>query len=92
MKNQKMENPNSQESINKNRRKLLAVMLIGSGTFLVQKVLSPLFSGFLNDSPAKIAPPPDKTDFGNFKVVENKKSLSIYDNSGEEVFQIDKEG
>ena len=69
-------------------------MLIGSGTFLVQKILNPLFSGFLKDSPAKIAPPPDKpdkTDFGNFKIVDNKKSLSVYDNSGEEVLQIDKE-
>ena len=80
-----------QENIDKNRRKFLAIMLIGSGTFLVQKVLSPLFSGFFNDSPAKISPPLNKTDFGNFQVVENKKSLSVYDNSGEEVLQIDKE-
>lgn len=85
-----MENPKSQENIDKNRRRLLTVMLIGSGTFLVEKVLSPLFSGFLGDSPVRINPP-DKTSFGNFKIVENNKGLSIYDSSGEEVFQIDKE-
>lgn len=85
-----MENPKSQESIDKNRRRLLTVMLIGSGTFLVEKVLSPLFSGFLYDPPIRLDPP-NKPDFGNFKIVENKMGLSIYDSSGEEVFQIDKE-
>ena len=86
-----MKNQNSQENIDKNRRKLLAVMLIGSGTFLVQKVLGPLFSGFLNDSSGKTILP-NKTSFDSFQVVENKKTLSVYDNSGEEILQIDKEG
>lgn len=83
--------------IDKNRRKLLAVMLIGSGTFLVEKFLGPLFSVFLSDPPAKTSSLSDKTsltnknNFESFQVVENKNILSVYDNSGEEVFQIDKE-
>ena len=33
-----------------------------------------------------------KTDYNSnaFRIVENKKVLSIFDNSGEEIFQIDK--
>lgn len=91
-----MKNQNKQESINKNRRKLLAVMLIGSGTFLVEKVVGPLFSVFLSNPPNPSNSPtrtglPNKTDLGSFKVAEDKKILSVYDDSGEEVFQIDKE-
>lgn len=85
-----MNNQNKQESIDKNRRKFLAVMLIGSGTFLIEKVLSPLFSKFLNNPPAKIGSP-NKTGLGEFQVVEDKKKLSVLDDSGEEVFQIDRE-
>lgn len=67
-------------------------MLIGSGTFLVEKVFGPLFSKFLNNPPVQTGLP-HKTDLGGFQVVENKKVLSVYDDddSGEEVLQIDKE-
>lgn len=65
-----------------NRRKFLKIMLIGSGTLLLGRVLSPLFSKFFDDFFAKSSP-------GPFQVVENNKKLSIYDNSGEEIFQID---
>lgn len=84
-----MKNQNKQESIDKNRRKFLAIMLIGSGTFLVEKFLGPLLSRFLNDPSAKTALS-DKTSFGDFKIAENEKVLSVYDSSGEEAFQIDK--
>ena len=88
-----MKNQNSQESIDKNRRKFLTVMLIGSGAFLVEKILTPLFSRFLNSppTPAKTGLL-NKTAFGGFQVTENKKGLSVYDSSGEEILQIDKEG
>ena len=87
-----MKNQNKEESIDKNRRKLLTVMLIGSGAFLVEKVLTPLFSRFLNDSSTLTKTNlSNKTDFGGFQVTENKKGLSIFDSSGEEIFQIDKE-
>lgn len=86
-----MNNQNRQESVkDKNRRKFITVMLIGGGAFLVEKVLTPLFSRFLSDSSAKTNLP-NKTGFESFKVVENKKCLSVYDNSGEEILQIDRE-
>ena len=75
--------------MDKNRRKFLKIVLIGGGTLLVGKVLNPLFSA-LDDSSAKIGLP-EKTAPKAFHVVENKKIFSIYDNSGEEIFQIDKE-
>ena len=67
-------------------------MLIGSGAFLVEKILTPLFSRFLKDPPM-----PAKTDllnravFRGFQITENKKGLSVYDSSGEEILQIDRE-
>jgi len=86
-----MKNQIKQEDIkDKNRRKFITVMLIGGGAFLVEKVLNPLFSRFLNDSPAKTSLL-NKTGFEGFQVVENKKCLSVYDSSGEEILQIDKE-
>jgi hypothetical protein len=85
-----MNNQNKPESIDKNRRKFLTVMLIGSGAFLVEKILTPLFARFLNNPPAKTSLSP-KTSFMGFQVAENKKSLSVYDSSGEEILQIDKE-
>lgn len=84
-----MKNQNKQEGIDENRRKFLAVILIGSGTFLVEKVFGPLFSKFLSNSSVQTGLP-NKTDLGSFKVVEDQKILSIHDDSGEEVFQIDK--
>ena len=93
MKNQNLMENKTPNGIDTNRRKFLTVILIGSGAFFVEKFLTPLFSRFLNDSPTPAKTVlSDKTDFENFKVVENKKILSIYDSSGEEIFQIDKEG
>ncbi len=76
--------------MNENRRKFLKIILIGSGALLLEKVLGPLFSKFLNNSftqPNSFT----KTNFKDFKIVEDKKRLSVYDSSGEEIFQIDKE-
>jgi hypothetical protein len=88
------------------RRTFLKIVLIGSGTLLAGKILNPLFSRRQNDPiMAKISNhlngPSDRTKIdspkksdsfsSSFKVVENEKILSIYDNSGEEIFQIDKE-
>ena len=74
--------------MNKDRRKFLQVILIGSGTLLMGKVLGPLFSSLFNDPFTQTK---TKTDPGVFKIVENKKRLSIFDDSGEEIFQIDNE-
>lgn len=77
--------------MDKNRRKFLKILLIGSGTLLVGKIFNPFFSKFSNDSFTKTDSSSEtKTSLGDFEVVENEKKLSIYDDSGEEIFQIDK--
>jgi hypothetical protein len=70
--------------VDKNRRQFLKIILIGSGTLIAGKILGPLFSG----SPSMVSPRKDSSPA--FKVLENEQFLSIYDASGEEVFQIDK--
>lgn len=75
IKNKKLEN------VDENRRKFLKIIFVGSGVLLMERVLGPLFSRFSGNS---------KTSFKNFRVTENNKRLSIYDSSGEEIFQIDK--
>jgi hypothetical protein len=77
------------------RRNFLKIMLIGSGTLLAGRILGPLFSLRSDNVIAKIEEPketdsPAKKSPSSFKVVENEKMLSIYDNYGEEIFQIDK--
>jgi hypothetical protein len=67
--------------VDKNRRKFLKIVFIGSGVFLVEKIFGPLSSIFLNGS---------KSGLRSFHIVENSERLSIYDKNGEEIFQIDK--
>ena len=74
-----------------NRRKFITVILIGGGAFIVEKILTPLLSKFVNNKPIAKAGSSNRAVFSGFQIVENKKRLSIYDNSGEEIFQIDKE-
>lgn len=71
-----------------NRRTFLKIILIGGGTLLVGKVLGPLFLNLLNDSSAKTGS--TKTKPLAFRIDDNEKRLSIYDDTGEEIFQIDK--
>ena len=77
-------------NVNENRRKFLKIIFIGSGALLMEKVLGPWFSRFLDSSSAKTGSS-DKTSFRDFRIVENKKSLSFFDSSGKEIFQIDNE-
>ncbi|MCX6702766.1 MAG: hypothetical protein NTW60_02775 [Candidatus Wolfebacteria bacterium] len=70
------------------RRKFLKLIFVGSGAFLLEKVMGPLFSKFLDNSSVQTNPPA-KTNFRNFKITEDSQILSVYDSSGEEVFQID---
>lgn len=74
--------------MNEDRRKFLKIVLIGGTSFIVGKILGPLFSRFLGSLPAEANS--SKVHSTEFHVVENQKRLSIYDNSGEEIFQIDK--
>jgi hypothetical protein len=76
--------------VDKSRRKFLKIMLIGSGTIIAGRVLGPVLSRFLDDSPASKAGSLAGV-VKNFKITEDKKVLSVYDSSGEEILQIDKE-
>lgn len=83
--------------MNEERRKFLKIVLISGTSFMVGKVLGPLFSKILDGNLVKdnyrVPDKPEsdnKTDTSLFRVVENKKMLSVYDATGEEIFQIDK--
>jgi len=74
-----------------NRRNFLKIIFVGGTVFIVERIIDPLYSRLLDSSFMKNDSSADtKTDSMDFQVVENNKSLSIYDSSGEEVFQIDK--
>lgn len=75
----------TEEVIDKNRRNFIKIILVGGGTLLLGKFLGPVFSRIVNG-------PSTETNFPSFKAVENKKTLTIYDKTGEEIFQIDKSG
>ena len=75
--------------MDKNRRKFLKIIFIGSGALLLEKVSSSLLPRFFNNSLTKTKSS-NKTNLGGFRVAENNKRLSIYDSTGEEIFQIDK--
>lgn len=75
--------------MNRERRKFLKMLLIGSGAFLVGKVFGPLSSRFL-DHPVSNGKDMPKPESKAFRIVEDKKVLSIFDETGEEIFQIDK--
>jgi hypothetical protein len=76
--------------VDKNRRNFLRIILVGGGTFIVGKILSPLFSkSFIKSLDNRLTP--RNTNVQAFRVIEDKKVLSVYDDSGEEIFQIDKE-
>ena len=64
-------------------------MLIGGTSFIAGKVLGPLFSKFVYSpgSPTTLI----KKESTTFRVSEDKKSLSIYDDTGAEVLFIDKQ-
>lgn len=70
--------------MNKNRRNLFKFLLIGSGALLLGKIFGPDLLKFFSDSKTE-------KDFKGFRVIENKKELSIYDKTGEKIFVIDKE-
>lgn len=66
------------------------MILIGGSSIVVGKIFGPLILKFL-DAPNSLS----KVDFQEkslgFSVTDNEKVLLIQDNSGEEIFQIDKD-
>ena len=73
----------NKENLNKDRRNFLKIMLVGGGVLVAGKFLGPVFSRFMNG-------PSVETNFTSFRAVENNRTLTIYDSTGEEIFQIDK--
>jgi hypothetical protein len=77
------------------RRKFLKIILMGSGILITGKILGPLYSWFSDNSSAEknIGSGTDgaKEVSENFRVNRNNGGLSIYDTSGQEIFQIDDE-
>lgn len=84
--------------MNTHRRKFLKIVLIGSASFVVGRIFGPIVSGVtkLTENTENTGGRNDKieslsqTDPGSFKVIEDKNFFSVYDESGEEVFQVDK--
>ncbi len=74
--------------MDKKRRKFLKLLVVGSGTLVMGQVLSPLLVKLVHPSSEK-PKTRTKTSSKTFRVVENKQVLSFYDNSGEEILQID---
>ncbi len=70
--------------MNKNRRKFLKLVLIGSTAFVAGKVFGPFITKFSSTSQAKAS--------SAFRVDEDDQSFLIYDDTGAEVLQIDKTG
>lgn len=73
-----------------NRRKFLKIILIGGGTFVLGRLLDPFLSKLVEEGEKRVSIPSPKPTSSLFKIVEDEKFLSIYDDSGQEVFQIDK--
>jgi len=73
---------NLNKGVDKNRRNFLKILLFGGGAIVLGKVLGPTVSKFLEG-------PSTETVFQNFRTVENKKGLTVFDKNGEEIFEID---
>lgn len=69
--------------MNTSRRNFLKIALFGGGALVLGKVLGPVFSRIV-DGPSEVQ------ETSSFRTVENNKTLTIYDKSGTEIFQIDK--
>jgi hypothetical protein len=68
--------------MNQSRRKFLKFLLIGTGLFLARKFL-----------PIKFWESKEKElEFGNFKIVEEGDKLIFFNQKGEKVFTLNKEG
>lgn len=98
-------------SVNEHRRKFLKIVLIGSSSFIVGKILGPVISKFVENmdtgmfdnlghvdytSPRlagrnnKQSGQPSRLLSSGFRVNEDQSILSVFDDTGEEIFQIDK--
>ena len=68
--------------INKKRRNLLKIVLFGGGALVATKILGPVVSRMING-------PSVEHDLENFKTVEDRNGLTVYDKNGQEIFVMD---
>jgi len=77
--------------VDKNRRKFLKIIFIGSGALIMEKILGPFFStSFGQRVEAPLVDKPKKRRQTAFNIVDNNEVFSVYDESGEQIFEIDK--
>jgi hypothetical protein len=72
------------DKVNKNRRNLLKIVLIGGGAVVATKILGPKVMDFFYG-------PPVTKDFKNFNVTETRTKFSISAKDGTEIFIMDNE-
>jgi hypothetical protein len=80
------------ESLNKvdtKRRNLIKLAVIGSGAFVLGKILGPSINLFSQEM--VLDDGSKETMFNNFRVQENGEELGIYDRLGNEILVIEKD-
>ncbi len=71
--------------LNRNRRHLVKLSLFGGAAFVLGKVFGPSISLFGGNAVVGLK------DFKNFRVVETKKEISVFNRGGDEIIVIEKE-
>lgn len=80
------EMPDKATLFNRQRRTLLIAASSGVIAFILGKIFGPSINWFSEDYPLS------EKSFENFRVVDTKKELKLYDRGGNEVIIIEKEG
>jgi len=81
--------PRDNNEMKENRRKFLKYLLIGSGIFLLGKLLGTRLSSSNKSSSEEDA---KEYLFKNFRIKETDKELSFYESDGDEILIIEKGG
>lgn len=74
------------KAFNKHRRNLLIAGGTGVIAFILGKIFGPSINLFSEDYPLS------EKSFENFRIVDTKKELKLYDRGGNEIIIIEKEG
>ncbi|MFC1734072.1 hypothetical protein ACFL6I_27525 [candidate division KSB1 bacterium] len=77
---------NKEATFNKHRRTFLTVAGTGVVAFFLGKIFGPSISLFPKDHVIS------EKEFQNFRVVNTKEEMRLYDRHGDEIIVIDKEG
>lgn len=72
-------------ALNQDRRHLIRLSLFGGAAFILGKVFGPSIPLFGGNEVVGLK------DFKNFRVVETKKEIGVFNHSGDEIVVIEKE-